>query len=240
MVTAKSSQRSRLGFFDGDKHERDGVPDVGVRKTLHSLFLTTTVRPLFTLMLAYNAREAPSLSWWLPAELALYAIVLDFWFYLYHRACHEVDALWKYHRTHHLTKHPTSMLSAYADSEQEIIEIAIIPLLTYGTMKLLGFPMGFYDWWVCHEYIIFAEAFGHSGLRLYSSPPGAATWLLKYFSCELQLEDHDLHHRKGWRQSNNYGKQTRLWDRIFGTCGQRIESDVANVDFSKKVNMPLF
>lgn len=83
-----------------------------------------------------------SLSWWLPLELGLYSVVLDFFFYAYHRSCHELDGLWQYHRTHHLTKHPSPLLSSYADSEQEVIEIALVPLLTYATLKyVFGLPM---------------------------------------------------------------------------------------------------
>ncbi|CAK4033670.1 fatty acid hydroxylase vlmA-like [Lecanosticta acicola] len=231
----------RYGFLDGDKHARDEVPDVGVGKVWASVQLTTTIRPMFTIFLAYRSNQPFSLSWWLPLELGLYSIVLDLFFYTYHRLCHEFDGLWKYHRTHHLTKHPTPLLSSYADEEQEVLEIALIPLLTYATLKYaLGLPMGFHDWWICHEYIIFSEAFGHSGLRVYSTSPSAASWLLKFFRCELVVEDHDLHHRKGWRKSHNYGKQTRLWDRIFGTCGDRIEAVDSNVDYENSFNMPLW
>lgn len=126
----------------GDKHERDQVPDVGVNKVFLSVQMTTTIRPIFTIFLAYRSKEPFSLSWWLPLELALYSVVLDFWFYIYHRGCHELDGLWQYHRTHHLTKHPSPLLSSYADSEQEFLEIALIPLLTYGTLKyVFGLPM---------------------------------------------------------------------------------------------------
>lgn len=231
----------RYGFLDGDKHARDDVPDVGVAKVLHSLELTTSIRPMLAIFFAYRRKGYLDLSWWLPVELGLYAITLDLFFYIYHRSCHELDSLWQYHRTHHLTKHPNPLLSSYADHEQEIIEIALIPLFTYATLKyVFGFPMGFHDWWICHEYIIFAEAFGHSGLRIFSTTPGAASWLLKMFDCELAIEDHDLHHRRGWKKSYNYGKQTRLWDRIFNTSGQRIEAVPENVDYSRTFNMPLW
>jgi len=229
----------RYGFLDGDKHERDQIPDVGVQKALISIVLTTSVRPLLAVLFSERPGEIPSLSWWLPVEIGVYTIVLDFWFYLYHRSCHELDGLWKYHRTHHLTKHPNPMLSAYADVEQEIIEIGLVPIFTCITMRLMGLPMGFHDWWICHEYIIFTEAFGHSGLRVWAVPPSTASLLLKPLGCELVVEDHDLHHRKGWRRSYNYGKQTRLWDRLFGTCHERIESSKANVDRSRRVSMPL-
>ncbi|OQE77699.1 hypothetical protein PENNAL_c0059G00142 [Penicillium nalgiovense] len=73
------------GFLDGDKHERDGVPDVGVSKALTSVLLAGFVRPLMTVWLTYDAGKAPvSLSWaWLPLEISLYGIILDFWFYWY-------------------------------------------------------------------------------------------------------------------------------------------------------------
>ncbi|KAG5933389.1 hypothetical protein E4U53_001017 [Claviceps sorghi] len=230
------------GFLDGDRHARDGVPDVGVWKVLRSLMSTSTIRPVFTVLLAYRAHETPAqAAWlWLPLEAGLYGIILDFWFYWYHRLMHEVAGLWPLHRTHHLTKHPNPLLTLYADTEQEFFDIAGIPLLTYGTMKLLGMPMGFYEWWVCHEYVVFAELAGHSGLRLHASPPNTLSPLLRLLGAELLIEDHDLHHRTGWKASGNYGKQTRLWDRIFGTCKERIECQEANVDFANRASLPLW
>lgn len=229
------------GFLDGDKHERDQVPDNAVSKVMHSLSITSTVRPLMSIFLAYSRNLAPhTFSWWLPVELGLYGIVLDFWFYWYHRCMHESDYLWKFHRTHHLTKHPNPLLTLFADSEQEIFDIAIIPLMTYFTLRFIGLPMGFFDWWICHQYIVFVELMGHSGVRVFSTVPSPSTPILKYFDCDLVIEDHDLHHRKGWKNSYNYGKQTRLWDKVFGTCTPRIESIPSNVDMDHAINIPWF
>jgi len=230
------------GFFDGDKHQRDEVPDHSVGKTVRSLLSTSTFRPLMAVALSYRKSQAPSSIdlFWLPLEVGLYGIILDFWFYWYHRLMHDSETLWKYHRTHHLTKHPNPLMSLYADSEQEIFDIAGIPLMTWGTMRLMGMPMGFYEWWVCHQYVVFSELFGHSGLRVLASPPSTLTWLLRATGTELVIEDHDLHHRKGWKRSCNYGKQTRLWDVVFGTCREREECLPENIDFGNKVEMPLF
>lgn len=230
----------RYGWLDGDKHARDEVPDLAVTSVFRSLSATSTFRPMFTVFIAYRRSQGPSLSWWLPVELGLYGIVLDFYFYWYHRFMHENDTLWKYHKTHHMTKHPNPLLTLYADAEQEIFDIAIVPLLTYGTLKLMGFPMGFYDWWVCHQYIVFTELFGHSGLRVFTTPPSTNSWFLSLLDAELCTEDHDLHHRQGWKKSANYGKQTLLWDRVFGTCHDRIEMSKANVDWQKPVNLKFF
>ncbi|RMD40812.1 hypothetical protein DV735_g4307, partial [Chaetothyriales sp. CBS 134920] len=230
------------GYLDGEKHPRDSIPDHSVGKVLMSLISTSTLRSVMTIMLAYRTNMTPStISWvWLPLEIGLYGIILDFWFYWYHRLMHDNDMLWKFHRTHHLTKHPNPLLTLYADTVQEIFDIAVIPFLTYGTMKLVGLPMGFYEWWLCHQYIMFTELAGHSGLRMVAAPPSTLSWLLELFDAELLIEDHDLHHRKGWRQSHNYGKQTRLWDKLFGTCHRRIEMRKENIDYNNILDIPLW
>ncbi|KAB9006551.1 hypothetical protein FH972_026906 [Carpinus fangiana] len=231
----------KYGFLDGDKHERDQIPDHAVDSVFHSLVSTATFRPMMTTFLAYRTSHTPAtISWWIIAEIGIYTVVLDFWFYWYHRCMHDFDSLWKYHRTHHLTKHPNPLLTLFADTEQEIFDIAIIPLMTWGSMKLMGFPMGFYEWWICHQYIVWTELWGHSGLRVLVTPPTTATPLLKFFDAELVTEDHDLHHRKGWKTSHNYGKQTRLWDRFFNTTHERYETIPANIDWNNPVTLPPF
>jgi sterol desaturase/sphingolipid hydroxylase (fatty acid hydroxylase superfamily) len=232
----------KYGYLDGDKHERDQVPDQDVSSVFHSLSATATVRPMMCTFLAYRRSLPPSTTnwWWIPLEVGLYGIILDFWFYWYHRAMHDIDGLWKHHRKHHMTKHPNPLLSLYADTEQEIFDIAVIPLLTYGTMKLMGLPMGFVDFWICHQYVVFTELWGHSGLRVWTTPPTTATPLLYALDSELITEDHDLHHRKGWKKSHNYGKQTKLWDNIFGTGLERLEQVDENIDWSSPVTLPLF
>ncbi|MBE7180193.1 MAG: sterol desaturase family protein [Terriglobus roseus] len=138
------------GFFDGDSHDRDGVPDNNVAKTFISLAATTFFRPLMTVALSYKPDQGP-MSFnplWLVVEIGAYSVILDFYFYWYHRCVHEFDGLWKYHRTHHLTKHPIALLSAFADEEQELFEILGCPLLTFLTMRLFGLPMSFYEWYV--------------------------------------------------------------------------------------------
>ncbi|OQE12722.1 hypothetical protein PENFLA_c064G06542 [Penicillium flavigenum] len=230
-----------IGFFDGDKHARDGVPDVGVGKTVKSLLSVIALRPMLAIFLAYRVDEAPSsIQWgWLIFETGMYALVLDFWYYIFHRSAHETEHLWKFHRTHHLTKHPNPLLTAYADTVQEFIDIVGTPLVTYGTMKLMGFPLGFYELWICQQYVVFTEVLGHSGLRMLATAVNPWTWLLRLCDMELVIEDHDLHHRKGWRNSHNYGKQTRVWDRLFNTSIPRVEGYRDNIDYVNTAKIPL-
>lgn len=230
-----------MGYLDGDSHPRDQVPTNGVRKTLFSVVFFTTVRPLLTLTVLSSKSGTISslLRWSFLVELLLYSVILDFWFYTYHRACHEIPSLWAYHKTHHTIKHPIPVLASYSDVEQEIVEVVIVPLLTLYTMTgVFGLPMGFQSWWICQAFILFEEVMGHSGLRLYAVAPGLSSPVLRLVHCELTIEDHDLHHRRGWRKSFNYGKQTRVWDRILGTLAPRLES--SQPDFDSKFEMPWF
>lgn len=230
------------GFLDG-QHERDVVPDVGVAKVMISLISTSTFRPMIAVFLAYNRDEMPHVSWLTPLYVSLYCVVLDFYFYWYHRAMHESNLfglgldLWRFHRTHHLTKHPNPLLTLYADEEQEFFDVVGIPLMAYGTIRLMGLPFGFYDWWCCSMYVMFTELAGHSGLRLYTVAPSPISWLLPHLGADLMIEDHDLHHRKGWKASHNYGKQTRVWDRLFGTTTDRIELTADKVDWDNRIDV---
>ncbi|CEJ88286.1 hypothetical protein VHEMI04672 [[Torrubiella] hemipterigena] len=237
----------KYGCLDGDEYDRDGIPDgYGAGKILGELSKTSAIRLALAVWATYDPTSSPMTAfsdpkWWmlLAAKLCLYGVVLDFFFYTYHRACHEVPNLWKYHRTHHLAKHPTVLHSGWADDEQEIIEILIVPLLTFGSLWAMGLPLGFYDWWICFEYVTYAEVWGHSGIRVHGIVPSPISWLLQLLDMELALEDHDLHHRKGWKKSFNYGKQTRVWDRLFGTTTSRLEAVASNIDYSQLVQMPL-
>ncbi|EFY98956.1 hypothetical protein MHUMG1_05897 [Metarhizium humberi] len=235
------------GFLDGDAHDRDGVPDHGAGKVVWSIYKTIGARLAMMVWFSYTPTQAPldvmsDWQWWakLYFQTGLYGIILDFWFYVYHRAMHDVPFLWKFHRTHHLTKHPNPLLSAYADEEQEFFDMVVVPFLTYATFWSLGMPLGFYNWWMCQQYIVYTEVWGHSGIRVHLAAPSTLSWLLTALNMELCVEDHDLHHRKGWRKSQNYGKQTRVWDRLFGTCGERIESFDDNIDYVNQAYMPIF
>ncbi|KAH8689318.1 hypothetical protein BGW36DRAFT_401717 [Talaromyces proteolyticus] len=179
----------KVGFFDGDKHARDGVPDAGVSKTVQSLVSIVILRPMMMVFLSYRSDKGPSSL-----------------------------------RTHHPTKHPNPLLSGYADLLQEFFDMVGAPLITYGTMKLMGIPFGFYEWWICQQYVAFTEILGHSGLRMLATAVNLWTWLLRYCDVEGVIEDHDLHHRR---------------DCLFHTSLPRVEGHRYNIDYLNPVKIPL-
>lgn len=236
----------KLGYLDAEHHPRDKAPRDSARLSW-SLPLTIGSRTIMCVLVAYDPNRQPmdyitNPAWWakLFVFISLYAVILDFYYYCMHRAWHEVPCLWRFHRTHHTIKHPNILFTAYADLEQEAFDIVGTPLLTFYTLKALGMPMDFYTWWICVQYIAFTEVMGHSGLRVYTTPPITCSWLLQLFGAELVIEDHDLHHRKGYRQARNYGKQTRIWDRLFNTCAERIETNPVDIQKGGTMTLPFY
>ncbi|CAF1035020.1 unnamed protein product [Adineta ricciae] len=209
------------GTFDEDKRPRDYVPDMLVTRLVLSVVVYMLARTGGGLLLGgYNRNESPSLghtiSWFVLIKIAGWLIALDFFFYCYHRACHMVPFLWKVHSLHHCTKHPTPIQSILAGDIQEVIEVFLVPLAAS-----LVVPLTTHEFWIAQCILIYIEATGHSGIRAYW-PHCILNEVLQPFGMELCIEDHDLHHRLG-KSGMNYGKQTRIFDRIFGTISERVE-----------------
>jgi sterol desaturase/sphingolipid hydroxylase (fatty acid hydroxylase superfamily) len=209
------------GTFDEHNRPRDYVADKDVTRLLLSVLVYTIARTGGGLILGgYNRYAPPSLgdtiSWAFPIKIGLWLIALDFFFYSYHRSVHTFPFLWKYHSKHHATKHPTPMQAILADDVQEIIEIFLIPLAASLVM-----PLSAHEFWIAQCILMYIEGMGHSGVRAYWTHPLLGE-VLRPFGMELTIEDHDLHHRYG-KSGKNYGKQTRIFDRIFNTISERVE-----------------
>ncbi|GAA5936181.1 sterol desaturase family protein [Sporobolomyces koalae] len=206
------------GTFDEKNIGRDRTPDKSVTHLAIGILAYMFVRTAVTFGLRYDKQAQPiNFSWYYPLKLAAWEVTLDYLFYCYHRLTHENDFLWSIHSHHHTTKHPTPILSILAESRQEFLEVFSIPLATS-----LLVPMSFSELYLTMCYTIYVEMMGHSGVRAYWTHP-VLGWILRPFGMDLIVEDHDLHHRFG-KSGKNYGKQTRIYDRIWGTCADRIES----------------
>ncbi|GAA5952228.1 hypothetical protein JCM21900_000460 [Sporobolomyces salmonicolor] len=208
----------KFGTFDEKQIGRDRTPDKSVRHLAVGVTTYMFVRTGFTFYLHYYKEAQPLLSftWMFPLKLAAWEITLDYFFYCYHRASHDVDWLWFIHKHHHTTKHPTAILAIIAEEYQEVLEIFLIPLLA-----TLLVPMTFSEMYMTLCYTIYVEMLGHSGVRAHWTHP--VLFVLEPFEMGLAVEDHDIHHRFG-KSGKNYCKQTRIFDKLFGTCAERIET----------------
>ncbi|CAF0915549.1 unnamed protein product [Adineta ricciae] len=220
---AKRSQyyMNYYGTFDEENRPRDYVPDKLVTRLVMSVNIYMMARTAGGLILGgYDRNTPPSLghtiSWFFVVKVGLWLIALDFFFYCYHRIVHIVPFLWRIHSLHHCTKHPTALQSILAGDIQELIEIFLVPFAASMIM-----PLTAHEFWIAQCVLIYMEAGGHSGIRAYW-PHVILYEVLKPFGMEICIEDHDLHHRYG-KSGMNYGKQTRIFDRIFGTHCDRVE-----------------
>ncbi|GAB5593315.1 hypothetical protein Unana1_08215 [Umbelopsis nana] len=207
----------KYGHLDGINRVRDRVAEHRVTPLALGLLATISLRTMLAAIIAYRPGRLPSLNWKLPIDMALYMVAVDFFFYIYHRALHQVPWLWKIHRTHHSTKHPTTLMAPLADHIQETFDIVVIPLLAYAMR-----PIPFFHWYIACLYVNYVELLGHSGIRADLGHP-VLGWLLRPFGLDLVIEDHDLHHRLG-KRAGNFGKQTRIFDTLFGSTSERYET----------------
>ena len=231
------------GFMNGDAGKRNRVDRSLTGHVAISLFKITAARVGMTVYLTYMPamhHKLLSAKWWIQLSflVSVYCVLLDFFFYWYHRLLHCLPWLQRYHRAHHTVIYPTAMLSAFADAEQQFFEFAVLPLMTFYAMRWLGLHLDFYQWWTCQVYVIFSEIWGHSGLRVHFSPPMPFIHVLFALGLEGAAEDHDIHHRFAFRRpGGNFSKQTRIWDRLFGTDWPRVETATANIDFDDRVRL---
>ncbi|KAI3625353.1 hypothetical protein CBS9595_000714 [Malassezia furfur] len=217
------------GYLDGGVG-RDTVPLSQTTKVALEAIGGLTLRPALAVLCAYDPQAKPELSLWLPFQLFIFTLVEDFYYYWLHRGCHEAESAWHFHRLHHTTKHPTTMLLGYADEIQECFDIFLVPFVSW-----LTFPLSFDAmtvWIIIH---ISIQLHGHSGLRLHYGTILTGPFL-RPFGLEIVGEDHDLHHRHGWKDSYNYGKQSNMWDTLFGTRGERIECIPDRLDHTKFIS----
>lgn len=94
------------------------------------------------------------------SDVELTDLTSDYFFYVYHRATHEVDALWFVHQKHHTTKHPTAILAILAGDYQEVLELFICPWAASAVV-----PMSFSELYITLCYTIYVEMMGVSASR---------------------------------------------------------------------------
>ena len=157
-----------------------------------------------------------TLSIWLHALLAI--LLLDCWTYWWHRANHEIQFLWRFHRMHHSDPwmdvstarrfHPGEILfsSLLRLPLIFLLDIHLWELLLYGT--LMGVIVDFH----------------HSNIALSKR---IDRWLCLLIPTPAM---HKVHHSIIQRETNsNYTSLLSVWDRLFGSF--RLRSNISKIKF---------
>ena len=139
-------------------------------------------------------------------EIFASVILLDLYIYAQHVLTHHVELLWRFHRVHHSDKD----LDVTSGIRFHPVEIIFSLIMKAIMVILLGAPL---EAVLIFELILnIAPMFNHSNIYL----PEKLDHLLRFFMVTPDM--HRIHHSIYKQETNsNYGFNTSLWDRIFGT-----------------------
>jgi len=142
-------------------------------------------------------------------QLLVYFVVMDFFYYAFHRLMHSTKPLWVFHAVHHSQRRPNPMMQNRAHLFEELLYItsrAIPPTILGGDAPAI------------YGFLIFDQLwsyFVHSDIKANLGP-------LKYFLVTPQY--HRIHHSLERRHfDKNFAGRLIIWDVMFGTFHPRFD-----------------
>ncbi len=143
------------------------------------------------------------------ATLVLF-ILFDIWMYFWHKANHQINFLWLFHRAHHSdTQMDTTTALRFHPGELVLSTLIRLPVLvalgmTFGQLLLF------------ETLLNISTLFHHSNLGLPRSWDRALSVLI------VTPDMHRVHHSLEREETNsNYTSLLSFWDRLFGTFRMR-------------------
>lgn len=131
-------------------------------------------------------------------------LVVDFLDYWYHRALHQVPALWELHKTHHSGREFTLVSGLRNHPLEQAGKTMVLAI----PAKLMGVPLDAYL--VARVALEVFDALQHSQLR----------WSYGWVGCWVLYAPagHRIHHSLDpVHHDTNFGNLSPIWDRLFGT-----------------------
>lgn len=185
----------------------------GARRIGRNLGLWALSAPLAPLWTAPITVAAVALApWerpvWGPAWAMLLAdlLLLDLWIYAWHRANHEVPALWRFHQVHHRD----AFLDVTSGLRFHAGEIALSALARGVFLAAAAVPLSSV---LAFDLLVTAAAlFHHSNLRLPARLEAGLRLAI------VTPSHHWVHHHAARADTDsNYATLLTLWDRLFAT-----------------------
>jgi len=170
--------------------------------------LTETIIAAAVLNLSLSASDWLGYSIWpdnwpIAFQLALALVSAQFFEYWFHRLCHTVPFLWRFHATHHCAER-LYFLNA---GRFHPVDTATSVLLSFGTLMFMGASEEVMLLMAC--WIAVHGLFQHCNIHLRLGP---LNWIFS------MAELHRWHHSLVLEEANsNYGNNILLWDIVFGT-----------------------
>ena len=137
-------------------------------------------------------------------KAALSLLLLDLVFYLWHKACHDFDGLWLFHKVHHSEPH-LNVSTAYRVHILEILGATLIKALS---IVIFGFDKASV---LAYELLMMLFVmFHHANIAFSREKDLGYLFITPYL--------HRVHHSTVRAEHDrNYGAVFSIWDRLFGT-----------------------
>ncbi|HEX8584255.1 MAG TPA: sterol desaturase family protein [Allosphingosinicella sp.] len=137
------------------------------------------------------------------AQCAVFAVLADLIYYIYHRAFHTWGVLWRLHAIHH----SSTQLHILNNARVHPLEVFVAFTPIVGFAYLIEAPVDVVSWFLALQLTV--GLLTHSNIAVTSGP---CAWIFN------TPELHHWHHSRDRReQDNNYASTLMLWDHLFGT-----------------------
>lgn len=133
-------------------------------------------------------------------------ILLDVWTYWWHRVCHRIPALWRFHKVHH----SDAFMDVTTANRFHAGEIILSSLLRLPLIPLLGVRFG--DLVIYETLLLVVVQWQHANIGL-SEP--LERWFRAFVVTPGMHKVHHSRHRP--ETDSNYASIASVWDRIFGS-----------------------
>lgn len=169
-----------------------------------------TVRPAISVGLGIGRNDIGLLPFFGAdgiASIALGCMLMDFAFYLWHRANHGIGFLWRFHNVHHVDPH----LDVSTAVRFHFGEIALSSAFQIAQLSIIGVDALTFAIYQCifHASVLFH----HSNLKLPIVLERSLSWLI------VTPRMHGIHHSQVARETNsNFCVVLSIWDRLCGTA----------------------
>lgn len=206
-----------IAFFRGRWRQRVRHDVINfVLGIVNATFNAAAATALWLWVAKFAADSSFGLLHWLPwpplAEQVLAVLLLDLWMYWWHRVCHRVPLLWRFHRVHH-SDPQMDVSTAYRFHFGEMVasalaRVPVIALLGLSLQNILVF-----------EALMFAVVlFHHANIGL---PPSLDRALRRLIVTPFM---HKVHHSDLQPETDsNFCSFFSWWDRLFGTYRERAD-----------------
>jgi sterol desaturase/sphingolipid hydroxylase (fatty acid hydroxylase superfamily) len=206
LLWARARKRSSIYRFN------DSVIDIGcgIASQVTEVFYGAAILAIYEIVYQHRLVSMPVWAQWVVAFVGV-----DFLYYWWHRASHEVNFLWAAHIVHHQSEDYNLAVAL-----RQAILTAWTNLPFYLPLAVIGVPT--IVWATMHALSTLYQFWIHT--QLVGKARGPIDWILNLPS------HHRVHHAINPQYlDKNYGATLIIWDRLFGTYEEEVAPPVYGI-----------